>query len=273
MSKRDYYEILDLAKNASDDDIKKAYRKLASKYHPDKVQGEAEKALVEVKFKEAKEAYEHLSDPEKRTLYDHYGFNEPRNPFAHGARTTSQSWNFEDIGDMQHVFEEIFKNNAARGFTQARTNIPTILTISLQDAYIGCTIRHGDTTIQVPKGIRTGTKLYVNGKMFQIDVRPDAKFKRALDDLMIEINITAIEAMLGIEATLGTLDWNKLLFTIPEGIQSGQIVKLSKVGMKNPETGAIGDLLVRINITIPKDLQEFEKVSLRNLSHRDSITI
>jgi molecular chaperone DnaJ len=273
MSKRDYYEILDLAKNASDDDIKKAYRKLASKYHPDKVQGEAEKALVEVKFKEAKEAYEHLSDPEKRTLYDHYGFNEPRNPFAHGARTTSQSWNFEDIGDMQHVFEEIFKNNAARGFTQARTNIPTILTISLQDAYIGCTIRHGDTTIQVPKGIRTGTKLYVNGKMFQIDVRQDAKFKRALDDLMIEINITAVEAMLGIGATLETLDGNKLQFNIPEGIQSGQIVKLSKVGMKNPETGATGDLLVRINITIPKDLQESEKVILRNLSHRDSITI
>ena len=72
MAKRDYYEILGVARNASEDDIKKAYRKLAMKYHPDRNQGEAAKAAEE-KFKEVKEAYEMLSDPQKRAAYDQYG--------------------------------------------------------------------------------------------------------------------------------------------------------------------------------------------------------
>jgi DnaJ-class molecular chaperone len=276
MSKRDYYEVLGLAKNASEDDIKKAYRKLASKYHPDKL-AEAEKAAGEAKFKEAKEAYEHLSDPEKKGIYDQHGHIDPsQNPFAHGrqARGQSHTWTFEDIGDMQHVFDEIFKSQAAGGFGRQRATPVTLINISLQDAYIGRTVKHDShTTIIIPKGIRSGTKLYVNGKFYQIDVRPDAKFKRALDDLMVEINITAIEAMLGIEAMLEHLDGNKLQFDIPAGIQPGQIVKLSKMGMKNPEMEAHGDLLVRIGITIPRDLKDSEKASLGSLPHRDSITI
>lgn len=276
MSKRDYYEVLGLAKNASDDDIKKAYRKLASKYHPDKLV-EAEKSAGEVKFKEAKEAYETLSDPEKKIAYDSYGHQDPQqNPFAHGQRSRGQShtWNFEDIGDMQHVFEEIFKTQGGFTTRHQRAAPITVINISLQDAYSGRTIKHdAHTTIVIPRGIRSGTKLYVNGKFYQIDIRQDTKFKRSLDDLMIEINITAIEAMLGIDAMLEHLDGNKLQFTIPAGIQSGQIVKLSKMGMKNPEMEMTGDLLVRITVTIPRDLQEFEKVSLRGLPHRDSITI
>ena len=90
---------------------------------------------------------------------------------------------------------------------------------------------------------------------------------------MIEINITAVEAMLGVEATLEHLDGNKLQFNIPAGIQSGQIVKLSRMGIKNPEMDTYGDLLVRIGVTIPKNLQEADKAILRSLAHRDSITI
>ena len=100
MSKRDYYEILGLAKNASDDDIKKAYRKLASKYHPDKVQGEAEKAAVEIKFKEAKEAYEILTDKDKRMQYDQFGHNESP-PHRHNSHTwTHGTTSAEDFHEM-----------------------------------------------------------------------------------------------------------------------------------------------------------------------------
>ena len=269
MSKRDYYDILGLAKNSSEDDIKKAYRKLAMKYHPDR----NKESGAEDQFKEAKEAYEILSDAEKRATYDSYGHTDPaQNPFAHG-RTQTHTWNFEDFGDMHHVFEEIFKHQGAGGFTRAKPQQVSVINISLTDAYTGRTINFDSKTIIIPKGIRSETKLYVGGKFYQINIRPDAKFKRALDDLMVEINISAIEAMLGIEATLEHLDGNKLQFKIPPGIQSGQIVKLSKMGIKNPEIDTYGDLLVRISVTIPKDLQEADKAILRGLTHRDSITI
>ena len=274
MSKRDYYEVLGLAKNASDDDIKKAYRKLASKYHPDKVQDEAEKAAVEVKFKEAKEAYESLSEPEKRSMYDQHGFNNPQNSFAHGRPGQHQQWSFGDAGDMHRVFEEIFRSNAGGGFTRANARPVAIITMGLQDAYLGRTVQpDANTTVVIPAGIRSGTKLFVDGKLYQIDIRQDAKFKRSLDDLMVEISISAIEAMLGVEATLEHLDSAKFQFSIPSGIQSGQIVRLARKGMKNPETNSIGDLLVRVSVVVPRDLSDSDRTALKGLSHRSSITI
>jgi DnaJ-class molecular chaperone len=280
MSKRDYYDILGLAKNASEDDIKKAYRKLASKFHPDKYkEGTPEQVTAEASFKEAKEAYETLSDAQKKAQYDQFG-HASDNAFAHGTRTRghgqSHTWTFEDIGDMQGVFEEIFKSNMGRGFHRENVNRIKIvpINISLQDAYTGRAVKPDvTTTVVIPKGIRSGTKLHVNGTLYEINVRPDAKFKRALDDLMVEINITATEAMLGLEATLEHLDGNKLVFDIPAGIQPGQIVKLSKMGMKNPEVEVTGDLLVRISVSIPKNLSEAEKTVLAGLPHRDAITI
>lgn len=272
MSKRDYYEVLGVAKNATEDDIKKSYRKMAMKYHPDR----NKEAGAEDSFKEAKDAYELLSDPQKRAAYDQYGHQDPnQSPFAHGARTQGQShtWNFEDLGEMQDVINELFRQSGFGGARQRATPV-TVLLISLKDAYTGRTINHDiNTTIIIPKGIRSGTKLYVGGKFYQIDVQPHPKFKRSLDDLMVEINITAIEAMLGVDAMLEHLDGNKLQFAIPPGIQTGQIIKLSKMGMKNPEVENTGDLLVRISVTIPRDLNDSEKASLRSLPHRDSITI
>lgn len=268
MSKRDYYEVLGLAKDASDDDIKKAYRKLAMKYHPDRISEESEKAAAEVKFKEVKEAYETISDPEKRAIYDQHGFNAP-NPFAHGRRQ-QHTWTFDDMNDINHVFQEIFGGGGHPGF---RTQSISVITISLLEAYTGKTVKVDTHNVIIPAGIRPGTKLFVDGKLFRIDVRPDHKFKRALDDLMIDISITAIEAMLGIDATLDHLDGSKFQFRIPNGLQTGQIIKLSKKGMKNPENGLMGDLLIRVTIVIPRDLKDSEIEALKNLTHRDSIII
>lgn len=270
MSKRDYYEILGLTKSASVDEIKSAYRKLAMKYHPDR----NKEPGSEDKFKEAKEAYEVLSDAEKRSIYDQVGHSE-QNPFAHRKSGSSSSWNFDpaDLGNMNNIFEELFKqHNAAAG--RARSNPDTVINISLKDAFLGKTVRYdSSTTITIPAGIRTGTRLFVNGKMFRIDVMLDQRFKRSLDDLMAEVSISAVEAMLGIEVTLDHLDGAQFQFTIPAGIQSGQIVKLSKRGMKNPETNLVGDMLVRISIFIPKGLSDSDKESLKSISHRESITI
>jgi DnaJ-class molecular chaperone len=274
MSKRDYYEVLGLAKNASDDDIKIAYRKLASKYHPDKVQGDAEKAAVEVKFKEAKEAYETLSDAERRSQYDTYGHNGPAfsQPQGHQwTHTTMHPGNMDEM--LRSFFTKTHTFNEGMFGQQPRQTIH-IVNISLADAYVGKSIRlDSKSTINIPKGVRSGTKFYADSKFYRVDIQPHYKFKRSNDDLLVDIGVNAIEAMLGVEATLEHLDGAKLQFTIPAGIQPGQIVKLSGKGMKNPETDRHGDMLVRVSVSIPQNINDVEKTALKNITHRDSITI
>lgn len=264
MSARDYYEILGVPKNASDDDIKKAYRKLAMKYHPDRETGD------ENKFKEVTEAYEHLSDASKRHSYDHRGSN----PFSSQGNFS----NHRSHQDFEEIIRHHFGSDDIFGdlFGHRTTNRQSIgiIEISLQDAYIGRSITiNPKTTIHLPRGVRSGSKFYADGKMYKVNVRADDKFKRSNDDLLVDISIDAIEAILGIEAILEHLDGVKLQFAIPAGIQVGQIVKLSGKGMKNPETDKYGDLLVRINITVPKNLAESEKNSLKTLIRRQTIEI
>lgn len=268
MSKKDYYGILGLSKDASEDDIKKAYRKLASKYHPDKFPEGEEAKVAEEKFKEAKEAYELLSDKEKRAAYDRGS----RNPFQHNTYTQ------EDADQFKDIFAQMFKE---RGFdfndihVHSTASKPTLsVNISLTEAYTGKQIRVDSTTvINIPKGIRSGTKLYVNNRLYRVDVAKHPKFQRSNDDLLVDIEISAIEAMLGVNAVLEHLDSAMLQFTIPAGIQPGQVIRLANKGMKNPEFDKNGDLMVRVNVKIPKGLSDTEKASLKSITHRDSINI
>lgn len=271
MSKKDYYAVLGLAKTASEDDIKKAYRKMAMKYHPDR----NKEPTAEANFKEIKEAYEFLSDPQQRAAFDQFGASGTK--FTHG---TNRNWAQEDeFGDFQDIYSA-FK---ARGFDQfddlygysqqKKTQQIHVVTIQLVDAYMGRTVQDGKTTIVIPSGVRSGSKLYIDGKIYRIDVTADNKFKRSNDDLLIDVEITAIEAMVGIDALLDHIDGAMLQFTIPNGIQNGQIVKLSNKGMKNPENDRFGDLLVRVSITIPRNLTEEQKVALTAMKLRNSIKI
>jgi len=274
MSKRDYYDVLGVARTASEDDIKSAYRKLASKYHPDKL-ADTEKAAGEAKFKEAKEAYEVLSDADKRVQYDQvgHGFTE----FTHGQRRGSWSAHSVNPDDLNEVFRTFFSRTGGFSddlFGQQTRQATHVVNISLADAYIGKQIRiDSGAIINVPKGCRSGTKFYVDGKFYRVDIQPHFKFKRANDDLLIDLQINAVEAILGVEAVLEHLDGAKLQFAIPAGIQPGQIVKLSGKGMKNPETDRIGDMMIRISITMPRSLTDEEKAALKTLSHRESINV
>lgn len=265
MNKRDYYDVLGVPKTATEDDIKKSYRKLAMKYHPDRNQGDK---ASEEKFKEAKEAYEVLSDSQKRAAYDnpHSGFE--RNTYTQHDAEVFKSMFEQAFHNKGFNFDDIFAHSSA-------SSKPTLsVNISLADAYTGKQIRvDSGTVLNIPKGIRSGTKLFVNNKLYRIDVAKHHKFQRANDDLLVDVEISAIEAILGANAVLEHLDSAMLQFSIPAGIQPGQIIRLAGKGLRNPEIDKIGDLMVRINIKIPKGLSETEIASLKSITHRDSINI
>jgi DnaJ-class molecular chaperone len=265
--KKDYYEILGLERTATAEEIKGRYKRLAMKFHPDRNPGEGS-AAAEEKFKEAKDAYEVLSDLEKRKEYDTYGHAGP------GFSNNRSSWTHQSTDTAQ--FDEMFKAffNQRPQQPQQQQTTTHILTISLADAYIGKSIRvSSSAVINVPRGARSGTKFFVDNKMYRVDIQQHFKFKRSNDDLLVDVTIDAIEAMVGMDAILDHLDGVKLQFVIPAGIQPGQIVKLSGKGMRNPELDKHGDILVRITITIPKALTVAQAEVLKTLTHRDSINI
>lgn len=264
MSKKDYYTVLGLAKNATEDDIKKSYRKLAMKFHPDR----NKEAGAEESFKEAKEAYEILGDPQKRAEYDQFGHD--GNSFRH-AQGAARTWNFEN-GDFTDVFSELFRRHNDH-VSQQKTQTIYMVSLPLLDAYLGRTIQDDKTTINIPKGVRSGTRLFVDSKIYRIDVQPHHKFRRSNDDLLVDTEISAIEAMIGADAELEHLDGAKLQFNIPAGIQHGQIVKLSGKGMKNPETDRYGDMMVRVSINVPRNLTDEQREMLKPLRLRDSVKI
>jgi len=273
MSKKDYYEILGITKSATEDEIKQAFRRLASKFHPDKIIDEAEKKVAEEKFKEIKEAYDTLGNPTKRAQYNlkDSGFS-----FDHAFNRNTGSDYFNN-SQTHHNFDEILRTFRSTNFdnlySKGQQNIH-VITISLPEAYTGKSLRIDSfTTLNIPKGMRSGTKFYINGKIYRADIQQHYKFKRSNDDLLFDLEITAIEAMLGVEVSLEHLDNNVLQFTVPAGIQQGQVVKLSNKGMKNPETDRIGDMLIRITISIPKTLTDDEKTLLKTIAHRVTINI
>lgn len=270
MSNQDYYSILGLAKTATEDEIKQAYRRLAMKFHPDR----STEVGAEEKFKSIKEAYESLSDPDKKHSYDRHGHDNNR---TRGYTHTNA--NFTESAAFKEMFSDYF-NRSNDGFDEGSFSFKhkpqqtDVIVISLADAYIGKTLQVTQTTtIVIPKGLRSGTKLYADGKLYKIDVQQHYKFKRAEDDLLVDIEINAIEAMLGTEAILNNLDDKKLQFTIPAGIQPGQIVRLSGRGMKNPEFDKHGDILVRVGVSIPKILTEEQKTILKTMRYRSTIDI
>lgn len=289
MKKQDYYTILGIEKGASTDEIKKAYRRLASVHHPDKIpgpDGSAEKRAAEERFKTIKEAYEHLSDVEKRYVFD-------RDSYTTSSKNHRHAWEdaMDDYSDLfkpvfrdnypgheymwnSDSFEELSKKSSARSRTSAKSTPDRVIHVTLAEAYLGKAVQiDSQTSINIPKGSRNGVKFYNNGTMFKLEVQPHYKFKRTDDDLLVEVSISAIEAILGTVATLTHLDNVQLQFTIPAGIQSGQVVKLGGRGMQNPESSKVGDVLVRITVTVPKNMSAADISLLQQVDHRATINI
>lgn len=269
----DYYKTLGIDQSASDDDIKKAYRKLAMKHHPDR-------GGDENTFKQIQEAYNVLSDAAKRAEYD--------NPPSQGPNRGFDGFppGFEDLFS-QFGFNGPFGFNR-RPEPQRNRSMNIGIEITLEEAHKGKEIlanvhlptgREQQINVRIPAGIRNGTTLRLAGLgddsipnsprgdiHLTVQVSPHAIFKRENDDLLMDIRIDAIDAMLGSLQDIKTIDGKTLELTIKPGTQPGTILSLSGYGMPAMQDSRfVGRLLVTVGINIPTMLTDNQKNKLKEI--------
>ncbi len=260
-TKRDFYDVLGVKKTASADELKKAYRQQALKFHPDR--NKAPDAAE--KFKEISEAYEVLSNPQKKQSYDQFGHSafDPSqgvggsNPFAGAGRTyrqgpftytytTGGGQSGADFGGFSYPFEifESFFGGGASPFRQARQLPRYGLTISFMEAAKGCQrriIHQGkEYTIKIPAGADDGTRIRFNDFYVTVEVKPDRRFKRDGNDIFIDEIISFSQAALGAVVAVPTLD-GELKLKVQPGTQSGTLIRLRAQGMPHLQSRGRGD--------------------------------
>jgi DnaJ-class molecular chaperone len=287
---RDYYEVLGVKRDASEDDIKKAYRKLARQFHPDRNPGDKQ---AETRFKEVQDAYDILSDKAKRAQYDQFGFAGPGAGFGGeegGPRSYTFRWGGEP-GDFQGLdpeslrrmaeqfgagvdageanpFEELFSQRARGGGGSRRRRPPppaedaeANVTIPFQTAALGGSIDVGvdgrEVSIKIPAGIDEGKVMRLQGQapgggnlLLKIHIEPHPYFRREGNDLILEVPLALSEAVLGAKVDVPTLDGTKLTVKVPPGASSGTRLRLRGKGI------AGGDQYIEVKVVVPAPADE-----------------
>jgi DnaJ-class molecular chaperone len=271
----DPYTILGVPKGASEDDIRRAFRKLAKELHPD-----VNRAGSDERFKKVSLAYEILGDAEKRKAYDRGEIDargEPRRDafrhYARGARAGAGA-GFEDFG-FGDIFSDMFggRAGARTGFAVKGHDVRYTLEVDFLDAVQG-TIKRvtlpggGPLDLNVPAGVSDGQVLRLKGKggrgvggaepgdaLIEMRVRPHAQFKREGDDILIEVPITLDEAVLGAKIEVPTVS-GRVQLTLPKGTSSGRVFRLKGKGLKNAAKPEPGDQLVTVRIVLPETIDD-----------------
>lgn len=283
---KDYYQTLGLTKSASADEIKKAYRKLALQYHPDKNKTKE----AEAKFKEVTKAYEVLSDPQKKQTYDQFGHaafeqGAGQGPFGGGfggqqsgrygpftyTYTTSGGgpaegfdFDFGGFSDPFEIFEQFF--GGASPFGQRARRPAYSLTIDFEDAVKGAekkvTIGGKTQAIKIPAGVDNGSRVRFGDFDVIFEVRSDSRFRREGYDIISEENLSFTKAALGTEIDVETVS-GKVKIKIPSGTQPDTVIRLAGRGVPRLRGSGRGDHYVRIKVTVPKNLTGHQKDLLR----------
>lgn len=291
---RDYYEVLGLKRDASEDEIKRAYRKLAREHHPDRNPGDKQ---AESRFKEVQEAYDVLSDKTKRGQYDQFGSAGPGGRpngapggfqwgggggFGEGVEIDPSQ--FEELlrgfggGAGVGGFEEIFTQQgrrAGRGRrAQPREPVTTTLRVPFETAVLGGTmslsVNDRAIDVRIPAGVNEGQTLRLQGQgpggadlLLKIEIGSHAFFRREGNDLIITAPVTIAEAVLGAKIDVPTLQGEKLTMKIPAGASSGSRLRLRGKGVNG------GDQYVEIKIVAPPKIDDESRTLMEQFAQRN----
>lgn len=285
MANKDFYQVLGVAKGASEAEIKKAYRKLALEHHPDRNKGDK---VSEAKFKEVTEAYEVLSDAQKRKQYDQFGsaaFDQGAggNPFTggfgggqggqYGPFTYSyssgggnQGFDFGGFSDPFEIFEQFFGGGGGNPFGRQQRRPVYSLSIDFMEAVKGAakriSIEGKQQTVKIPAGVDNGQRVRFGTYDVLIEVRPDKRFKREGYDIVTEEEVSFPQAALGTEINVETIE-GFLKLKIPAGTQPNTVIRLSQRGVKQVNGSGHGDHYVQVKIVVPKSLSSEQKELLK----------
>lgn len=274
------YETLEVSENASAEEIKKSYRKLARKYHPDINKS----AGAEEKFKEINAAYEVLSDAQKKAQYDRFGDSMFGGQSFHDfSRAQGGGVNLDDI--LSHIFgqggfgagksQNFHFSNAGFGgfsgfggsdFEEPDLDISDSITIPFESAILGGSYHYSrngkDFNIKIPLGIRDGETIRLKDKglssksgvgdlLIKVNVAPSTEYEVSGDDLLKDIEVPLKIALFGGKLKVETLQ-KEITLTIPPNTKNGQKMRIKELGLKNRKTQSTGDLYVCLRVVLPK---------------------
>ena len=280
---QNYYDILGVSKNASDKDIKSAYRRMARKLHPDV---NPDDSRAQNQFKKVNEAYEVVGNPARRKDYDHFGDNwkhadQIRNVNAGRSSTGGIGFNLGDLfGAGSGVGGSRFGDMFSGPETHMRRPVrhEGTLEVSLDEVYAGVTRRISidaagsgsrNLEVQVPRGVRHGRKIRLRPDndteiILTVNVRSDSRFSRKGANLLIDIAVNLLDAVLGCEVEVPTIT-GRVALQIPMGTQNGRSFKIKGKGLPMGESAQFGDLYATVNVRLPESLSDEERLLYEQL--------
>ncbi|WP_287129480.1 DnaJ C-terminal domain-containing protein [Candidatus Cyanaurora vandensis] len=298
MAYRDYYRILDVSQTANEQEIKTAYRKLARQLHPDLNPGNKK---AEERFKEVNEAYEILSDADKRRQYDLYGRWQQQS----GGRTASppapggfgggmpgaEDFNFSNFGNFEEFIDFLLGNRREGSGSNRPTpnrgeSVEMSAELTLEEAFQGTHKRYRTSAgkvieVNFPAGVQAGSKIRVSGEgregaggaagdlLLTVKLAAHPFYTVEGDDLLLELPLTPAEAVLGAQVEVPTLE-GKVRLNIPKGTTSGRTLRLTGKGLKRLKGTGRGDQLVKVHIEVPARPSDSERELYEKLAKVES---
>lgn len=278
---KDFYKILGVPKTASSKEIKKKYRELAHKLHPDKNTGNKK---LEEEFKAVSEAYEILSDDksraeydEARSLFERGGFRQPQGGFGGGG--SRDYADFFGGGDTQDIFANLF--GGGRRVPRKGQDLQTESTITFRESIFGTNLdlrlssdggAPTNITVRVPPGVKNGGKIRIRGKgapgeagpgdlFIHLNVKPHPVFTHKGENLLMTLPVTFAEAALGADIKVPTLSGEEVTVRLAPGTSNGRVLRIKGHGVKG--ANGVGDLLVSVEVQVPQRLNSKAQEALQ----------
>lgn len=281
---KDFYKILGVSKSASDKEIKKKYRELAHKLHPDRNAGNKK---LEEEFKAVSEAYEILSDnksraeyDEARSLFERGGYRQPQNPPGQGG-----SRDYSDLfgsSEPQDIFANLF--GGGRRAPRKGQDLQTESTISFRESIFGTNLdlrlssdggAPTNITVRVPAGVKNGGKIRIRGKgasgeagpgdlFIHLNVKPHPIFTHKGENLLMTLPVTFVEAVLGADIKVPTLSGEEVTVRLAPGTSNGRVLRIKGHGVKG--ASGVGDLLVSVEVQVPQRVNAKAQLALEEFA-------